>query len=117
MQCVIRINDKTTHGGTVLEGSSGVKFMGLEVSCLMDKVFCPLHGETYIIEGDETSKINGKPIALHGHRCGCGCSLISSLPNAGKREFMPVDLKKSQQKNLCQLLRINSVGCLRLFCV
>ena len=44
MQCVIRINDKTTHGGTVLEGSSGVKFMGLEVSCLMDKVFCPLHG-------------------------------------------------------------------------
>ena len=38
MQCVIRINDKTTHGGTVLEGSSGVKFMGLEVSCLISTV-------------------------------------------------------------------------------
>ncbi|EFO2377525.1 hypothetical protein DRR48_07745 [Escherichia coli] len=34
---------------------------------------------------DEGSKINGKPVALHGHRCGCGCTLISSLPNAGKR--------------------------------
>lgn len=81
---VIRINDKTTHGGTVLEGSAGVKFMGLEVSCLMDKVFCPVHGKTYIIKGVEISKINGKPIALHGHRCSCGCTLISSLYNAGK---------------------------------
>lgn len=82
---VIRISDKTTHGGIVLEGSSGVKFMGLEVSCLMDKVFCPIHGKTIIIEGDIGSRINGKPIALHGHLCGCGCTLISSLPVAGRR--------------------------------
>lgn len=81
---VIRINDKTTHGGIVLEGSSGVKFMGLPVSCLMDKVYCPIHGNTYIVEGDVGSKINGKPVALHGHRCGCGCSLITSLPIAGR---------------------------------
>lgn len=85
MKSVIRIYDKTTHGGTVLEGSSGVKFWGREVACLMDKVSCPVHGETFIAEGDEGSKINGRPIALHGHRCGCGCTLISSLPVAGKR--------------------------------
>ncbi|HDS9358799.1 TPA: PAAR domain-containing protein [Enterobacter chengduensis] len=85
MQSVIRINDKTTHGGTVIEGSSGVKFLGLEVACLMDKVTCPEHGQTFIAEGDEGLKINGKPVALHGHRCGCGCTLISSLPHAGKR--------------------------------
>jgi uncharacterized Zn-binding protein involved in type VI secretion len=85
MPGVIRIGDKTTHGGTVLQGSSGVKFMGKEVSCLMDKVSCPLHGNTFIAEGDEGSKINGKPIALHGYRCGCGCTLISSLPQAGRR--------------------------------
>jgi len=84
MQGVIRIGDKTTHGGTVLEGSSGVLFMGKAVSCLMDKVSCPAHGPTYIVEGDEGSKINGRPIALHGHRCGCGCTLITSLPIAGK---------------------------------
>jgi len=81
---VIRVGDKTTHGGTVLEGSSGFKFMGIEVACLMDKVSCPLHGPTYIAEGDAGSKHNGRPIALHGHRCACGCTLITSLPNAGK---------------------------------
>jgi hypothetical protein len=43
------------------------------------------NGITIIAEGDEGSKINNKPIALHGHRCGCGCSLITSLPCAGKR--------------------------------
>ncbi|QIU89832.1 PAAR domain-containing protein [Yokenella regensburgei] len=82
---VIRVGDKTTHGGTVVEGSSGVKFQGKEVSCLQDKVTCPKHGDTFIAEGDEGAKINGKPIALHGHKCGCGCTLITSLPNAGKR--------------------------------
>ncbi|MGR7483756.1 PAAR domain-containing protein [Klebsiella aerogenes] len=85
MQGVIRIGDSTTHGGTVLEGSSGVKFGDKEVSCLGDKVSCPEHGDTYIAEGDEGSKINGKPVALNNHHCGCGCLLISSLPNAGKR--------------------------------
>jgi len=84
MQGIIRIGDKTTHGGTVLEGSSGIKFMGINVACIMDKVSCPLHGTTFISEGDEGSQYNGRAIALHGHRCACGCTLITSLPNAGK---------------------------------
>ncbi|MCR0998773.1 PAAR domain-containing protein [Serratia rubidaea] len=82
---VIRIGDSTTHGGTVMEGSVGVRFMGKEVACLGDKVSCPVHGITYISEGDVGSRINGKSLALHGHRCGCGCLLITSLPNAGRR--------------------------------
>lgn len=85
MRGVIRIGDATSSGGKVLQGSSGVKFQEKEVSCLGDKVSCPAHGITSIAEGDEGSKINGKPVALHGHRCGCGCSLITSLPNAGRR--------------------------------
>ncbi|BCU53634.1 MULTISPECIES: PAAR domain-containing protein [Enterobacter] len=82
---VIRIGDKTSHGGTVLEGSAGLIFMGKAVSCMLDKVSCPVHGVTFIAEGDVGSKWNGRPIALHGHRCGCGCTLITSLPTAGKR--------------------------------
>nr|WP_318384002.1 PAAR domain-containing protein [uncultured Enterobacter sp.] len=81
---VIRIGDKTTHGGTVLEGNAGVIFQGKAVSTLMDKVSCPAHGLTYIIEADAGSAIMGKPIALHGHQCGCGCKLITSLPMAGR---------------------------------
>ncbi|HCM9274268.1 TPA: PAAR domain-containing protein [Enterobacter kobei] len=82
---VIRIGDTTSSGGKVLQGSSGVKFKGKEVSCLGDKVMCPTHGETTIAGGDSGSKINGKPIALHHQLCGCGCSLITSLPSAGRR--------------------------------
>lgn len=26
-----------------------------------------------------------RPMALHGHRCDCGCTLITSLPQAGRR--------------------------------
>ncbi|TCW00155.1 PAAR domain-containing protein [Biostraticola tofi] len=84
MQGIIRIGDKTTHGGTVLTGSSGVVFGGIPVACVGDSVSCPKHKKTTIIEGDSSANINGKAIALHGHRCGCGCTLISSLPIAGK---------------------------------
>jgi len=82
---VIRIGDTTSSGGKVIQGSSGVRFMGKEVSCLGDKVICPVHGKTTIAGGDDGSKILGKPIALHNQRCGCGCYLSTSLPNAGKR--------------------------------
>ncbi|MCG8159158.1 PAAR domain-containing protein [Brenneria goodwinii] len=85
MKGIIRIGDKTTHGGTVLTGSSGVTFGGIAVACVGDRVSCPKHKVTTIIEGDSGSKINGKAIALHGHRCGCGCTLISSLPVAGRK--------------------------------
>lgn len=77
MAGVICLGDNTTHGDTVLEGSSGVKFMGKKVACSMDRVSCPLHGETFIAEGDDVLKVNGKPIALHGHRCGCSCILTT----------------------------------------
>ncbi|MTH48724.1 PAAR domain-containing protein [Intestinirhabdus alba] len=82
---VIRIGDATSSGGKVLQGSSGVQFQGKAVSCVGDKVLCTAHGITSVAEGDTGSKINGKAIALHGHRCGCGCILITSLPVAGKR--------------------------------
>ncbi|NIG18272.1 MULTISPECIES: PAAR domain-containing protein [Pantoea] len=86
MKGVIRIGDTLSSGGTVLQGSSGVRFQGKEVSCAGDKVVCSAHGGTTIAEGDEVAKINGKPVALQGHRCGCGCTLISSLPIAGRRQ-------------------------------
>ncbi|MBE9326178.1 PAAR domain-containing protein, partial [Klebsiella pneumoniae] len=25
----------------------------------------------------------GQPVALHGHRCACGCTLVSSNPDCG----------------------------------
>ncbi len=85
MRGIIRIGDKTTSGGTVLWGSTVRKFKGIGVARQGDPVTCPIpgHGRTVIAQGHPTFCDNGVPIAFHGHRCACGCTLISSLPEAG----------------------------------
>jgi uncharacterized Zn-binding protein involved in type VI secretion len=86
MRGVIRIGDKLSSGGHVLTSTPGLKFMGREVACRGDEVFCPLpgHGRNQIVEGDGGCKCQDRPVALHGHHCACGCSLITSLPQAGR---------------------------------
>ena len=36
---------------------------------------------TRIEEGSALSEIDGRALALDGHRCVCGCTLVSSLPD------------------------------------
>ncbi|WP_339437331.1 MULTISPECIES: PAAR domain-containing protein [unclassified Pseudomonas] len=36
-----------------------------------------------IAEGHPVLRVNGVPVLFHRHRCGCGCTLISSQPEAG----------------------------------
>ncbi|SDI64035.1 PAAR domain-containing protein [Pseudomonas panipatensis] len=85
MKGIIRIGDKTTGGGTVLSGSETMKFHGIGAARLGDPVSCakPGHGRTVIAEGHPTFKDHGIPVAFHGHRCACGCVLLTSLPEAG----------------------------------
>lgn len=85
MRGAVRVGDKLENGGTVLAGSSTMVFMGRGVARQGDPVRCNVHGDTYIAEGDRVSTDKGKPIALHLHKCACGCRLISSLKMAGKR--------------------------------
>jgi uncharacterized Zn-binding protein involved in type VI secretion len=84
MFAIIRIGDKTTHGGAVLSGSDTMKFGNIGVARLGDMVSCPIkgHGPTTIIEGNPDYLDNGIPVAFHGHKCACGCTLISSLAAA-----------------------------------
>jgi uncharacterized Zn-binding protein involved in type VI secretion len=85
MQGIIRIGDKTTGGGSVLSGSTAMQFGGIGVAREGDPVLCPIpgHGRTVIAEGHPAFKDDGLPVAFQGHRCACGCTLISSLPAAG----------------------------------
>jgi uncharacterized Zn-binding protein involved in type VI secretion len=78
---IIRKGDKTTHGGAVLSGSGTLFFGGISVARKGDKVSCPIpgHGPTTIIEGNANYLDNGIPVAFHGHKCGCGCTLIASF--------------------------------------
>lgn len=83
---VVRLGDPTTHGGTVVSATVGYVMFGKEVAGRGDTAKCPIrgHGVVTIVEGDPSWTINGKNVALEGHKCSCGCSLISTLPNVGR---------------------------------
>lgn len=82
MQSPIRRGDKLENGGRVTTASSEMMVMDKPLACLGDEALCALHGKTTIAEGNASFPgKGGKPIAMHHHRCACGCRLLSSLQN------------------------------------
>ncbi|MEC5345308.1 PAAR domain-containing protein [Brenneria populi] len=79
----VLLGDKTTHGGQVISASSTMVINGKKVALVGDKVSCPQkgHGITTIVEGASDFISDGKAVAVNGSRCGCGCQLISSVPD------------------------------------
>ncbi|MBI5447410.1 MAG: PAAR domain-containing protein [Gammaproteobacteria bacterium] len=75
---VIVVGDKTTHGGTVISGNESLEISDKAAACLGDKVSCPLHGETTIIEGFHSMSLNpNKTLAYDGCKTSCGAELIA----------------------------------------
>lgn len=75
---LIRVGDTLKeYGGEVLSGS--YEAFGKPVACVGDKARCNKHGMTSIVQGTSGSTVNGKAVALDGHKCACGCTLVSSL--------------------------------------
>ena len=87
MKGIIRTGDTHTGGGKVLRGSSNMKFGGIGVARLGDPVSCPIkvHVPSVFAEGHPTFSDHGIPVAFHGHRCACGCILLTSLTQARVR--------------------------------
>ncbi len=82
MKSPIRQGDALENGGQVTGGSPTMEFMGRPLARKGDAALCDLHGPTEIDEGDASfPDQDGKPMAMHQHRCSCGCRLISSLQN------------------------------------
>ncbi|CAB3762710.1 PAAR domain-containing protein [Paraburkholderia humisilvae] len=82
MNSPIRQGDKLENGGEVTGGSPYMDFMGRPLARQGDAAICALHGSTTINEGHERfPDQDGKRVAMHHHRCACGCRLISSLLN------------------------------------
>jgi uncharacterized Zn-binding protein involved in type VI secretion len=76
---IIRQGDKTSHGGTVLEGSPSDICMGKPIAYIGHKVQCPKCKGTFpIVEGAITTTFYGKGMALAGMRTACGAVLIAS---------------------------------------
>ncbi|XZG71796.1 PAAR domain-containing protein [Chitinibacteraceae bacterium HSL-7] len=86
MKRVIRLGDPTNHGGTVVSATMPTDMFGKKVARLGDMVACPIpgHGVCPIVEGDPTWIVDGKPVALEGHKTACGAALISTMPEVGK---------------------------------
>jgi uncharacterized Zn-binding protein involved in type VI secretion len=78
---LIRLDDDTDHGGKVITASRTMRFDGRFVARKGDEVSCPKHPDVkpnVILEGDASMTDDGVPIARHGHKATCGCTLISS---------------------------------------
>lgn len=76
---IIRVGDKTTHGGTVLEGFSSYNIDGRAAAGLGHKVDCPkCKGVFPIIEGVPSFAVGDSLVALEGMKTACGAALIAS---------------------------------------
>lgn len=78
---IIRLGDLTSHGGRVITASATHTIGGIGIARMGDMVVCPIpsHGINAIVEGTANYLIGGRMVALQGHRCACGCTLISTL--------------------------------------
>ncbi|AJQ51134.1 MULTISPECIES: PAAR domain-containing protein [Pseudomonas] len=79
MPQIVRLNDSTDHGGEVIESIPHTNLNGKPMAGKGNMVYCPLcKGEFPIIEGSDTYRVNGVPVALEGMKTACGASLIAS---------------------------------------
>ncbi len=77
---VIRLNDKTTHGGHVITASDDLKAQGIPVALEGHLTECPKCGGQFrIIPQSSTRNHHGTPVAFHDDLTECGARLISSL--------------------------------------
>lgn len=74
---LIRLGDKTSHGGAVIEASNASDSGGIGIARMGDKTMCPVHGAVPIVTGDMSLIVDGKPAARHGDLTGCGATLIA----------------------------------------
>jgi uncharacterized Zn-binding protein involved in type VI secretion len=76
-QVIVAGDTLAPHGGTVTTGSNADVIDGKSIARKGDTVECQEHGTQTIAEGDANGMIGGAPVALHGHRVTCGCTLVS----------------------------------------
>jgi uncharacterized Zn-binding protein involved in type VI secretion len=96
---VIRIGDKTSHGGTVLSASSGTVVMGRVAALEGDMAVCPQCKGKFALKPDGAgAKHEGKPYAYHDDLTECGARLISSLsPSSGGTHDDQCDAENPQE--------------------
>ncbi|KQQ44368.1 hypothetical protein ASF61_21765 [Duganella sp. Leaf126] len=77
---LIRLGDKTSHGGAVISASPLSESGGIAIARVGDRVSCPKagHEPCVIASGDPTMIVDGQPVARDGDKTSCGATLIAS---------------------------------------
>jgi uncharacterized Zn-binding protein involved in type VI secretion len=77
---VIRLGDKTSHGGQVISASDTYIVLGKQVSLHGDTTVCPKCKGVFPIQvADSERQHHGKNVAYHDDVTACGAKLISSI--------------------------------------
>lgn len=77
---IIRLGDKTTHGGKVISAAQDFTVLGKQVAVDGDSTYCPQCKGTFPIRlGGGTRKHLGKWVAYDQDLTACGAKLISSI--------------------------------------
>lgn len=79
-KATIRLGDKLTSGGEVINVTSTSVMDGKAVALIGDLVSCPIpgHGINAIASSEPGWMSDGKPVAFDGALCLCGCRVIAS---------------------------------------
>ena len=81
MANVIRLGDRTSHGGKVVSvTATHVTVDGIAVARVGDVCSCPMrgHDNCTVAEGDPHHVIDGVAVAYEGHKTTCGATLVAS---------------------------------------
>lgn len=79
-QPIIRLGDRTSHGGVVVSAAPSSTVEGIPPARVGDMTSCPIkgHGANPIVSGDGTCVVDGSPVARQGDMTACGATLIAS---------------------------------------
>lgn len=79
-RAVVRMGDKTSHGGQVISACDTYTVLGKKVALDGDSTFCPQCKGTFpILVSDSERQHHGKQVVYHGDLTACGAKLISSI--------------------------------------
>lgn len=80
---IIRVGDRTSHGGTVVEAHQLLVVLGKPVAGVGHQVDCPKCSGTPVIEdGPLSATFMGVLVAVDGMKTTCGATLIASQQTA-----------------------------------
>ena len=81
MPFVARVGDTTSHGGSIISGSTKILTNGLATAHIGSGHYCPIHGTNTISSGSTKTTIEGFGVARIGDVTSCGAVIVSGSTN------------------------------------